>query len=124
MTPADQAKPPYLRIADDLRTQIEQGELAPGVQLPSIRSLSEMYGSGTMTIQRAIAVLRESGLVTTSQGYGNFVRTPAGDDRGAPMSVVDHIAAMESDVKRLSRRLAALKHQVRAEEDQAPQSGQ
>lgn len=65
--------PPYRQLAAILRGKIESGELAPGTQLPSILALSGEYGVATITVRKALAVLKAEGLVTGVAGYGTFV---------------------------------------------------
>lgn len=61
-------QPLYQRIADDLRAEIESGELPPGMVLPSARELVERYGTSKTTVEKAISVLRASALVESHQG--------------------------------------------------------
>ncbi|MFB7647213.1 GntR family transcriptional regulator [Streptomyces sp. NPDC056084] len=77
MTPSVAAsQPPSRRIAEDLRHQIESGELRSGDKLPSERALAEQYGSARNTAREAIRMLAEQGLVTAKHGKGVFVREP------------------------------------------------
>jgi GntR family transcriptional regulator len=64
----------YQRIADDLRTQILSGDLAPGSPLPSEAELVRRYGSSRGPVRQAINLLRSEGLVDSHQGRGVFVR--------------------------------------------------
>jgi GntR family transcriptional regulator len=67
-------QPMYRRIAEDLREQIESGEMPAGKQLPPENKLSEMYdGASRNTIREAIRALTTLGLVTTQPGRGTFV---------------------------------------------------
>jgi DNA-binding GntR family transcriptional regulator len=69
---------PYLQIADDLRHQINAGRYQPGDRLPSLPAMSAQYSSASETIRRALAKLRDEGLVATQSTRGTFVlRTPA-----------------------------------------------
>ena len=74
--PTDPADPRavYQRIADDLRTQILRGDLAPGSSLPSEATLVRQYGSSRGPVRQAINLLRSEGLVDGHQGRGVFVR--------------------------------------------------
>jgi len=63
----------YRRIADDLRSQIEAGMLAPGAQLPTEGELMADYGTSRNTIREAIKMLVTPGLVETRAGQGTFV---------------------------------------------------
>ncbi|MFD0852994.1 GntR family transcriptional regulator, partial [Actinomadura adrarensis] len=67
------AEPMYQQIAQKLRFKIEQGELAPGAQLPTELELREEYSASRNTIRDAIKVLIREGLVLTQPGRGTFV---------------------------------------------------
>jgi GntR family transcriptional regulator len=69
--------PPYLRIADDIRTRIASGELAAGDRLPSIAELQRDYGYSGGVGQRAYGVLVDEGLVISRPGAGYYVRSQA-----------------------------------------------
>ena len=51
------ALPQYLRIADDLREQIESGALASGDRLPTELNLRDQYSASRNTIRDAIKSL-------------------------------------------------------------------
>jgi GntR family transcriptional regulator len=73
-------RPRYHRIADDLRGQIERGELEAGEQLPTEFELVERYEASRNTVRLALRRLTEEGLIIAGQGRGSFVRrslTPA-----------------------------------------------
>lgn len=65
---------PSRRIADVVRTLINDGELAPGDKLPSERELARRFGTARNTAREAIRLLSEEGLVTAQHGRGVFVR--------------------------------------------------
>jgi GntR family transcriptional regulator len=67
------APPMYQRIADDLRTKIESGELRPGDQIPTEGDLQAIYIASRNTIRDAIKRLVSLGLVETRPGQGTFV---------------------------------------------------
>ena len=71
-------EPMYRVIADDLRRQIEAGELPAGVQLKTEVELREEYGRpdtriSRTTVRDAIKLLVARGLVETRPGQGTFV---------------------------------------------------
>ena len=70
------ADPLYRRIADDLRTQIETGQLEPNTQLPPEEKLGERFKASRNTIRDAIKFLISLGLVETRPGQGTFVVDP------------------------------------------------
>jgi GntR family transcriptional regulator len=65
--------PMYRQIAEDLRTQIESGELEPGQQLRTELELRERYNASRNTVRDAIKLLTTLGLVETRPGQGTFV---------------------------------------------------
>ncbi|MFJ8335229.1 GntR family transcriptional regulator [Streptomyces sp. NPDC094437] len=73
---ASSQQPASRRIAEDLRTAIETGQLSAGAKLPSERALAEQYGAARNTAREAIRLLAEQGLVTARHGRGVFVREP------------------------------------------------
>jgi len=70
------AEPLYRRIADDLRAQIETGQLKPRSQLPPEEKLGELFKASRNTIRDAIKFLISLGLVKTRAGQGTFVVDP------------------------------------------------
>ena len=65
--------PLYRQIAEDLRQQIESGELPPGSQLRTELELREHYDASRNTIRDAVKLLITRGLVATRPGQGTFV---------------------------------------------------
>jgi GntR family transcriptional regulator len=63
----------YRQIAEDLRRQIEAGELTPGAQLRTELELREKYNASRNTVRDAIKLLITRGLVETRPGQGTFV---------------------------------------------------
>lgn len=63
----------YQAIAEDLRTRVQAGELAPGGLLPSEAELCSRYDVSRVTVRRALDLLRDEGLVDSRQGFGWFV---------------------------------------------------
>ncbi|HWG60720.1 MAG TPA: GntR family transcriptional regulator [Streptosporangiaceae bacterium] len=67
------ADPMYRRIADDLKRQIESGELSPGEQIRTEIELREHYEASRNTVRDAIKWLITRGLVETRPGQGTYV---------------------------------------------------
>jgi DNA-binding GntR family transcriptional regulator len=63
----------WRQIADDIAADIESGDLPAGAQLPSGPALAEVYGVAKATVARAVAALKEDGVVTVVFGRGTFV---------------------------------------------------
>jgi len=67
------ANPMYRQIAEDLRDQIESGQIKPGQQLRTELELREHYNASRNTVRDAIKWLTNLGLVETKPGQGTFV---------------------------------------------------
>jgi GntR family transcriptional regulator len=67
----------YAGIAADITARINSGEYQPGEKLPSYAQLSELYSVSFSTAARAVALLRERGLVVGAPGRGVYVKEPA-----------------------------------------------
>lgn len=65
----------YLRLANTFRSKIQSGEWKPGEQLPTIPTLTEEYGVGTITVRQAFGMLAEEGLIESFRGRGTFVKS-------------------------------------------------
>ncbi|MGW1446744.1 GntR family transcriptional regulator [Micromonospora sp. NPDC002411] len=60
-------------LLDDLLKKIKGGIYPPGSQLPSGRELADAYDVSQSTISRAVAKLREQGVLVGRPGRGVFV---------------------------------------------------
>ncbi|XTZ16136.1 GntR family transcriptional regulator [Micromonospora echinospora] len=111
----DDSRPPYQQLADKLRGGIQRGEFPPGSQLPSITELAERYQVAKGTVQAALRVLRESGLVVARHGKGVFVRTDANVDApDADLStVVRQVQDLTNHLHRLTQRVEELERSNR-----------
>ena len=65
--------PAYRQLADRLRAAIEAGEYGPREPIPSLTQLHQESTLAKGTIQQAISVLIDEGLVYTVSGRGTFV---------------------------------------------------
>lgn len=63
----------YLRVADLVEADIRSGKLSVGARLPNERDMGSLYGVAPGTARRAVAELRERGLVVTLPNKGTFV---------------------------------------------------
>jgi DNA-binding GntR family transcriptional regulator len=107
-------------IAGDIRRKIMDGTYGPGERLPTAKVFAQQYGSAPMTVQNAIRLLREEGLVITQQGRGIFVAAdPAGSGSGRTPSA-DYVSIMSSldkvvaEMGRLDGRVRELEQTVEA----------
>ena len=71
--------PRYQEIAEDLRAQIQRGDLASGARLDNQRSLAERFGVTLMTLRQALEVLEREKLIERRHGLGTFVAAPSVD---------------------------------------------
>ena len=74
MAPRRDRLPPYLKIAEELKAQIDSGELAVGEQVPPVPELCETYGISRGTALRVLKVLRDEGYTEIQPGWGTFVK--------------------------------------------------
>jgi DNA-binding transcriptional regulator YhcF (GntR family) len=70
----DDPRPPYQQVANAIRAAILTRKFAPGDKLPSGSELAQRYGVARMTVQQAMRLLREEGLIVSRQGSGIYVR--------------------------------------------------
>jgi DNA-binding transcriptional MocR family regulator len=130
--------PKYRQIAASLRDDITAGHLRPGDQMPTKARLMADTGVALGTVDRALAELRQEGLIRSEQGHGIFVaRVPdppadlpgqldalrggLADLRGevaGPM--VDRVAALEANLMDLYAKLGFEYPHDGAAEAQAP----
>jgi LacI family transcriptional regulator len=65
--------PRYIRIRDEIIRRIEDGELKPGAQIPSLREMCEEFEVSSITARRALLDLLNEGIVERRGGLGAFV---------------------------------------------------
>lgn len=75
-TRAPDVSNPYQRIAADLRSAITCGALRVGHLLPPVAELASRYGVSVGTAHRAVAELKDAGLVKVSRGKRAVVMSP------------------------------------------------
>jgi DNA-binding GntR family transcriptional regulator len=63
----------YEDVAAHLEARIRAGELAPGARLAGERGLAAEYEVAIGTARKAVALLRDKGLVATRANLGTFV---------------------------------------------------
>lgn len=66
----------YEEVAAVLRGRIEDGTYPPGGKLPSRRELREEFNASDTVIDKAMMILRVSGLTESLAGVGVFARVP------------------------------------------------
>jgi GntR family transcriptional regulator len=102
-------EPPHRQIAAWLRAKIQSGEYPPGRRIPSEKDIMDLSGVARTTARRAVALLRDEGLVVTTQGRGTHVTKRLSRSVGAaslPAPTVDrrdHSALLTGQPRRLWR---------------------
>lgn len=74
---SDDGRPLFMRVVDDIRDRIANGEFTADEQIPSAKALSERYGVANMTAQRALRELQIQEVTYSIRGKGSYVRTDA-----------------------------------------------
>jgi len=69
-------RPISKQIVDGIRMKVATGELAQGVQLPSVRGLAQQLGINANTVAKAYAELTAEGWLDSRQGLGLYVAAP------------------------------------------------
>jgi DNA-binding FadR family transcriptional regulator len=71
----------YRQIADQLRTLIGKGEVAPGARLPAERDLARQLGVSRPSLREALIALEVEGLLDVRVGSGIYVTPTKGRGR-------------------------------------------
>lgn len=66
--------PMYRQVADDLASAIQAGRYQPGMPIPSLNEIAEIYGVSRPTAKSAIRRLAQMGVVTIKGGDYTRVR--------------------------------------------------
>src|SRR5262249_73154 len=74
-----QAPPLYLNVARSIAGEIERRTLAPGDRLPGERELCRQFQVSRVTIRRALAEMRDRGLIEADGTRGWFVADHLGE---------------------------------------------
>jgi GntR family transcriptional regulator len=69
-------EPLYRQVAGILRERIASGDITS--RLPSLKTITQEYGVSHVTAEKAMALLREEGLVVVVIGRGAFVARDRG----------------------------------------------
>ena len=65
--------PIYLQVVERIKERIASGQLTPGDQLPTVRSLALELRVNFNTVARSYRILDEVGIISTQQGRGTYV---------------------------------------------------
>lgn len=101
-------QPAYQQIADDLRLQIANGQLAVGAAVPSTANLMKEYGVSITAVRAAIKLLQAEGVLIGQPGKGVFVHTVPSPAPPGVADVVQQLADLTETVRRIDERLSSL----------------
>jgi DNA-binding GntR family transcriptional regulator len=106
--------PKYRQIAGDLRALIERGDYPPGARLPPKAALMAEYGVALNTVDNALGVLRDLGLIETRQGVGTFVCDPLPSPQPSAeyQAVMERIDGIAEEVRQLRDEVAEMRRAV------------
>jgi DNA-binding GntR family transcriptional regulator len=65
--------PRYRQIAAIIGERIECGEIEPNRPIPSEVQIEQEFGVARATARKAVALLRDQGLIVTVPGMGSYV---------------------------------------------------
>ncbi|HRJ54727.1 MAG TPA: GntR family transcriptional regulator [Anaerolineales bacterium] len=65
--------PIYTQIVNQVQSQLANGILKPGDQLPTVRALALELRVNFNTVARAYRILDEARIISTQQGRGTFI---------------------------------------------------
>lgn len=103
LDPNDSRAPVY-QLADSLRAAYE-----PGAKLPHTDELTQSWHVSVTVVRRAVALLRDEGLVTSTPGIGTFYVAERPKPRTRPaVSTENELTALAQQAADLAKRLTEL----------------
>ncbi|MEK7675240.1 MAG: GntR family transcriptional regulator [Verrucomicrobiota bacterium] len=94
--------PIYRQIVNQVKYLIAAGRLAPGEELPPIRTLAGQLVINPNTVARAYLELEQAGLVTKRHGSGTYI-----SDAGSPLKRAERLKLL---TQRADALLAEARH--------------
>jgi GntR family transcriptional regulator len=89
------------QLAGLIRSALQEGTLAPGDRLPSVRELADAAGVNVNTARSVYSRLESEGVVRSEQGRGTFVSGSSGDEAVTRRELRRQIAQLEGALARL-----------------------
>ncbi|MFC1553455.1 GntR family transcriptional regulator [candidate division KSB1 bacterium] len=87
--------PIYEQLVGEIKRLIENGDLAPGESLPTIRGLASQLDVAINTVARAYMELESSGYIESNGRKGSFVK------KHLPVSPDDDSKAFKEQIRKL-----------------------
>ncbi|WP_329175600.1 winged helix-turn-helix domain-containing protein [Streptomyces sp. NBC_01477] len=100
-------------IAEALRERIRSGELKPGDALPTQAVLMAEFGASSLSVQKAMALLKQDGYAISRPGKGAFVAHPDADAGDSEMGIAP-VGGTAARVEALELALAEALEQLTA----------
>ncbi|MFF6801842.1 GntR family transcriptional regulator [Streptomyces sp. NPDC012616] len=120
-------------IAETLRERIRSGGLKPGDALPTQAAVIREFGASSLTVQKAMALLKQEGWAVSRPGKGAFVAHhahpddadgPDGPEATAPAGgTMAHVEALERALADAVEQIADLRARVEALETGSSERG-
>jgi GntR family transcriptional regulator len=78
MTTVDKTSPipAYFQIYQYIKNKVSSNEWQIGMQIPTERELTELFGVSRMTVRHAFTILAQEGIVLREVGKGSFIAEP------------------------------------------------
>jgi GntR family transcriptional regulator len=89
---ADDPRPVYRQIADEVQRAVSVGVLKPGEALPATRQLAQELRLNPNTVQHAYRTLAQEGIVEMRRGLGAFVCAKPREPKRGSQAVARQIA--------------------------------
>lgn len=87
--------PLYRQLVEQVERLVASGQLRPGTELPSVRSVAERHAINPMTVSKAYSQLEAAGLLARRRGQGMVVAEQAVPRRAA----ADRLALLEPQLR-------------------------
>lgn len=107
--------PMYEQVLYAARKAIVSGELRPGDDFPSVRTLSAEYRINPNTVQKALTALKHEGLIESVPGVGNrVIAAPKATARDKDKLLEDQLEAVALRAKQLGLSISQVTDALRA----------
>ncbi len=81
----------YIRLAREIRNDIEEGRLLPGQRMPTVRDMCLKSGLSAGTVRQAYGLLQTEGLIELTPGRGTFVSVPKVNEKSRKAQAIEAI---------------------------------
>ncbi|HEY2431438.1 MAG TPA: GntR family transcriptional regulator [Vicinamibacterales bacterium] len=89
---ADDPRPVYRQIADEIQRAVSVGVLKPGEPLPATRQVAAELKLNPNTVQHAYRTLAQEGIVEMRRGLGAFVAARPRESRRSSQAIARQLA--------------------------------